>query len=344
MTKVPIKHRMPYDSFIEGNDKFLLNRTASGLFTLKPNITGQSCLFYGDNDIHQDLQSPWNSLEKKNYLIENVLREEFELAMDSHPLYCLFKKGIPTRKQTVRIINPFGLAMAYGFPSPMLPFTSSLSVAAFFATHKQNPKTGEWHAISEKDEHGKINTGVLYVLALALPFPMMLGLSSVGMQAFKRPGIRRLFGLSIEKGENYNNHRLIYGFHFRQDPQKVTELDFEFNNGKLLTPEEKIAKIAEDILTTRHISEKAFLLNCMRNPSENPVVNKNRIVESGIKIVNTDLHLFTENDLDEYYSSAEDDWNIMFSQVVAVHPGFDKLLDDIRNFPNTEKGKQFFRK
>lgn len=344
MTRVPLRHRMPYDTFVEGDDKFLLNRTASGLFTLKPNITGQTCLFFGDNDFHQNLQAPFNKLAKSDYLIENVLREEFEVTMDSHPLYKLFKEGIPTKNQAIRIINPFGLAMAYDFPTTMLPFSSSLEIAAFLATHKINRETGEWQAIPKTDAQGKINTGVLYVLALALPFPMMLGLSSIGMQAFKRPGAQKMFGLSIEKGENYNNHRLIYGFQFRQDPSKVSEFDKEFNNGKMLTPDEHIARKAKTIRSSRCVSENAFRLNCKNNPNENPVVNKKRIIDSGIQIVNEDIHLFTESELNEYYNSAEAEWNEMFGHVVAVHPGFDRLLEDLREFPNTEKGKQFFRK
>ena len=35
--KMPVKHRMPYDEEVVGDDKFLLNKTESGLFTLKPN-------------------------------------------------------------------------------------------------------------------------------------------------------------------------------------------------------------------------------------------------------------------------------------------------------------------
>lgn len=344
MTRVPLRHRMPYDTLVEGDDKFLLNRTASGLFTFKPNITRQTCLFYGDNDFHKKLQAPFNILEKNDYLIENVLREEFEITMDSHPLYRLFKEGIPTKHQTIRIINPFGLAMAYGFPTTMLPFSSSLEIAAFFATHRRNEETGEWQAIPNSDDKGNVNTGVLYVLALALPFPMMLGLSSIGMQAFKRPGAQKMFGLSIEKGENYNNHRLIYGFHFRQDSAKVTELDEKFYNGKVLTPDEYIAKKAETIRSSRCISENAFRLNCKNNPSENPILNKKRIIDSGIQIVKDDLHSFTERELSDYYNSAEAEWNEMFGHVVAVHPGFDRLLEELREFPNTEKGKQFFRK
>ena len=54
--QMPIRHVMPYDEPVDDGSLFLLNRTASGLFTLKPNITTQPCLFYGDSEYHSVLQ------------------------------------------------------------------------------------------------------------------------------------------------------------------------------------------------------------------------------------------------------------------------------------------------
>lgn len=344
-SRVPVRHRMPYDEPVAGDDLFLLNRTASGLFTLKPNITTQPCLFYGDNEYHLVLQPKWNSLQPKDYLIENVMREEFELTMMSHPLYRLFVKGIPTRRQPVRIINPFGVAMSYGFPSPMLPLTSSLDVASFLATHRRNEQTGEWEAIEEYDSQGNINVGVLYVLDLALPFPMMVGLSCVGMQAFERPGRQKSYGLHIEKGGNFNEYRFVYGFQFRQNPEDVRCLEEKFEKGNWLTPDELIAQKAQDILRTKRVSEAAFQLNCRNNPSQNPEENRSKLEKAGVQILNSSGHTFSDEELNrEFYPHAEEKWEEMFNSVVAVHPGFDTLLTDIRNFPTTAMGRNFFRK
>ena len=345
MSKMPIRHRMPYDVAIGGNDVFLLNRTASGLFTLKPNITNQPCLFYGDNDFHEVLQPKWNDLKQEDYLIENVLREEFELTMESHPLYQLFIQGIPTSKTLVRINNPFGNALAYGFRTPMLPLTSSLEVAAFLATHKRDIRTGEWSAIQGQDRNGNINIGVLYLMELAVPFPAIPGLSCIGMQAFERPGLQRMYALNIEQGRNFNEHRFVYGFQFRQNPDEVKTIEELFGHGEKLTPDELIADKAKDIIINRRVSNKAFLRNCKNNPREDPNVNRKRLVNAGVEIVQNDIHLFTEMELNEqFYRTAETKWEDMFSHVRALRPGFDVLLDDIRMFPNTDKGRMFFRK
>lgn len=345
-SRMPVRHRMPYDEPIDDSDVFLLNRTASGLFTLKPNITKQPCLFFGDNDFHKTLQPAWNRFKSRDeFMVQNVLREEFELTMNSHPLFRLFRNGIPTRRQPVRIINPFGIAMAYGFPSPMIPLTSSLETAVFFATHKRNEQTSQWEAIAEKNEQGDVNVGVLYVLELAMPFPMMMGLSCIGMQAFKRPGEQKLFGLNVAAGENFNSHRLVYGFQFRQKPEEVSAISEKFNSGALLWPDELIAQKAADILRNRRVSEAAFDLNCKNNPRDDHEGNRRKLKAARVEIVNEPFHLFTAEELEStYYPTAEQEWEEMFSKVVAVHPGFDRLLDDIRNFPNTDAGHKFFRK
>lgn len=345
MAQMPVRHRMPYDEPVENPDVFLLNRTASGLFTLKPNITMQPCLFYGDNSYHQMKQPAWNALRRNDWMIQNVLREEFELVMCSHPLHSLFIEGIPTSVAHVRIINPFGLAMAYGFPAPMLPLTSSLDVAAFFATHTQDTETGRWTPIPECNAQGEPNVGVLYMMELALPFPMIAGLSCIGMQAFQRPGVQRMYGLNIGAGENFNRHRLVRGLQFRQQPAEVQEISRKFTDGAVLTPDELIARKARAILTGHQISEAAFAYNCKGNPQDDPNVNRKRLQAAGYEIIPEQKLLFTEEELNEqFYPTAEEQWNAMFCHVVAVHPGFDKILYDLRKFPETQAGKQFFRK
>lgn len=345
MSQMPIRHRMPYDEPVEGDDLFLLNRTASGLFTLKPNITMQPCLFYGDNDYHRIKRTTWSALDKNSLIVDNVLREELEVTMRSHPLYQLFRNGIPTRRNPVRIRNPFGIATAYGFPSPMISFSSSLDVAAFFATHRQNAQTGQWTAIPERNEHGEINVGVLYMLELAMPFPMMLGLSVIGMQAFQRPGAQRLFALNLTDEGNLNSHRFVTGFQFRQHPEDIAEIARDFQNGDLLTPDELIAHKANDILSTKRVSEVAFAVNCGNNPHQDYAANRRKLEEAGIEIVEDAGHLYSEDELNrEFYPTAVERWEEMFGHVVAVHPGFDELLDDILDFPNTPTGHEFFRR
>ena len=227
----------------------------------------------------------------------------------------------------------------------MIKLTSSLDVAAFLATHSQNEKTGEWTAIAERDGQGEVNVGVLYVMELAFPFPMMPGLSCIGMQAFQRPGAQRMYAQVMGANEDFNRHRLVTGFQFRQRPDDVRELEQRLEMGTLLTPNELIATKAREILTTRRVSTAAFERNLANNPKDNPTMNRQRLEAAGVEIVEYTGHLFDEEELKrEFYPSARERWEEMFSHVVALHPGFDILLDDLRNYPNTDDGRRFFRR
>lgn len=74
--KMSVRHRMPYDEPVDDGDAFLLNRTASGLFTLKPNITKQPCLYFGDNDYHKILQPEWNKFRLEDEMISEYIAQK----------------------------------------------------------------------------------------------------------------------------------------------------------------------------------------------------------------------------------------------------------------------------
>jgi hypothetical protein len=165
------------------------------------------------------------------------------------------------------------------------------------------------------------------------------------MQAFERPGRQKSYGLHIEKGGNFNEYRFVYGFQFRQNPEEVRCLEEKFEKGNWLTPDELIAQKAQDILRTKRVSEAAFQLNCRNNPSQNPEENRSKLEKAGVQILNSSGHTFSDEELNrEFYPHAEEKWEEMFNRVVAVHPGLGTLLTDIRNFPTTAMGRNFFRK
>jgi hypothetical protein len=137
----------------------------------------------------------------------------------------------------------------------------------------------------------------------------------------------------------------VTGLAFRQSAEASKGLNGAFENGERLTPDELIAKKAADILRNRRVSEAAFAVNCENNPKDDFAENRRKLKAAGVEIVKDAKHLFTPEELAaEYYPTALEQWNEMFSHVVAVHPGFDKLLDDIRKFPNTPQGHNFFRR
>lgn len=329
---MPVRHIMPFDHAVDGSDKFLLNRTASGLFTLKPNITNQACLFYGTPDIQRPLTPEFWHHESSMYKVMNVLREEFELVMESHPLYNLLKNGIETPRGIVRVINPYGISLAYGFPTALIPLTSSLEIAAFFATHRRNIETGQWEPVPEYDQNGERQYGTLYFMELAQPFPTILGLSTIGMQAFKRPAAQKLFGFNVPFGQDFNSHKFVTGFQFKQNPDSAAFLTKRFKSGEILTPDEPIARKAHEIRTTMVVSENAFKRNCRNNPADDFAKNRADMIAAGVRFVKEDNLLFTQEELErDYYLVAEQEWKAMCDEIIAVRPGFDKMLDRLKH-------------
>lgn len=320
----PVRHLMPYDHRIEGDNLFILNRTASGLFTLMPNVTTQACLYCGVPHFGHPLTATWNFTERRDVVVQNMLREQFELVMESHPLYNLLTRGVNVTNGRFRMINPYGIATAYGFPSPMVTFTSSLEVAAFYATHVKDAD-GQWRPVPAENENGEANTGTVYALYLAHPFPIMVGLSTIGKQVFRRPGNQRLFGFQVAKGMDLRSHPLVTGFEFKQSPDAARQFNAMAND---VDPDELIAQKARAIIDGNQISQAAFDRNCRNNPTDNRDANARLLSEAGITIVANDPFVFTQQEIDRF-GDMQDEWMTLFQDVTTLHPGFDSILTDL---------------
>lgn len=134
----PIRHQLPLENRIDNRNLFVVTRTASGRTTFKPNITKQAVLFSGVSHFQDPLTSQILSEQRPNFLATNVRREEFEIAMESYPLYNMLRRGITFGNHRIIIENPYGLAMSYGFPTLLFPLTSSLDIAAYISTRRRS--------------------------------------------------------------------------------------------------------------------------------------------------------------------------------------------------------------
>lgn len=158
----PVIHRGPFTPIVEDEDMSILTRT-DAMYSIKPNITRQGALFGWCNDyiptknpdpvkgsIYKDPQP--------NFLLEIIIREDFELICESHPLYALLKYGINIQgmRRPIKIYNPYGLAHAYGFKSPFISLTSSLEIAAFYASHRFDTETNKFSPITDSNSSGMI--------------------------------------------------------------------------------------------------------------------------------------------------------------------------------------------
>lgn len=340
--KVPVRHLMPYDRPVDGDNVFILSKTSTGLFTLKPNITQQPFLYFGQSGDGANLKTSWAMLNSAERYIWQLKRVEFQHVMWSHPLYRLLFSGL--MDEGFRLVNPFGNNLAFGFPMPYIPLTSSIETAAFFATHK-HIDNGGFHCVEEKDTDGNDNIGVLFLLELGLKFPMMQGLSTIGKQAFKRPGNLKLFAISMNDNEAFDDNPFVRGFTFRQETDESRKIGEMLNGGTKLYPDELIAKKADMIRTANHISELTLNLFLQTKKEEERNFIRYNLDASHFDVIKGKPCFYTEEELDkEYYAHSEEIWNELFSNVIALHPGFDNILFKLKDVPKKDKYKVFFKR
>ena len=162
--RFPVLHLSPVDRIVDSKDEYVLNRLASGRYALKPNITRQGILFRGDSHYHEVFRTRYGQKEiighgpevRGKIIPVNVRRSDFEIAIESFPLYKMLKNGIvlPNGKKLV-MENPFGLAYAYDQPTPFVGLTSDLDVAAFYAVTEYDAEIDRRNSSS----HGEYQLG-----------------------------------------------------------------------------------------------------------------------------------------------------------------------------------------
>lgn len=342
----PIRHRSPLEPIVRDKDAFVVTRQMSGRYSLKPNISTQVALFRGESSYPNTDYScrPRIFRKKPRYLVQNIKYEEFQIAMESHPLFNLLRNGILLNNRcNLRLFNPYGIAMCYGLDTSLLSLTSDLNIAAFYACCEQDAD-GVWHPVTVNDKEEK--EGILYVFNMSAPFAMTPGLSSVGKQAFERCGLQKSFAIEIPREQDFRNHKFVAGFVFRHDSTVSQRFFDQFNHGNSLAPVSDIlANKAREIMNSNVISRKAFDRNLRANPNDNEHVNIQEIEAKEIGIVAERSTSFTENELSAYYDNSLQIWEDFCQNLVFNDRNGQQLLDELRRVPDQAQYQScFFRR
>ena len=218
--RFPVKHLMPSESIVDGaEDKYLLTQLSDGMTVLKPNITHQGLLFYGNYKFNpnQFILPYFKESIHDNMLERNVKLEQFKLLIESFPLYAMLKNGIDLPKSNIKIRmeNPYGIASAYHLDSPFLNLTSSIDIALFYATHKYE---------DNKYVPVKDGIGVVYFYVMDKPFGQIPGLFTLGLQVFPRTFYNKQFLLRLKPNEDFNEKDGVFGFSFKQSEKASEEI------------------------------------------------------------------------------------------------------------------------
>ncbi len=329
---LPKMQRYP---FYEGSEKpFILTRTAS-MYSIKPNIMDSSCLFMGMPKFIPKLRGKWWNYEQPHFMIQNVIQEEMRIIMESHPFYQLLREGM----EGVRVYNPYGIGMAYGHPTIMLPLTSDIDIAAYYASHSVDLFADTSTSVSKSESE----TGILYVFELRMPMSYTPGLTTIGKQPFKRSGNSKMFGFDTNRNMNFNELPFVKGFEFRQTNEDTIAIETKLKrNGVDLFPHEAIAEKFAQLHRGKVVSKEAIKRNLRDNPGDNYDDNLRILQDKGYKVVD-DLNLrFTDCELNEiWYDKVDVKWQEFWKDVAFVNlrPSIGDIILDL---PNNSKYKDYF--
>lgn len=341
----PVRHRGPVEPVLPNTDNFIVTRQMSGRYSLKPNISMQPALFRGECNWSENDYSCCPSLFRKEprYLVENLKYEELQIAMESYPLFQLLRKGIRlSDDMNLRIYNPYGIAMCYGIKTSLLPFTSDLDIASFYACCEKD-ENGKYKPVI--NNQGEEKQGILYIFNMMVPFSMTPGLSPVGKQVFPRCGLQKTFALNVQRCQDLRNHSFVVGFAFRHVNQISKRIYNQFKSGLSLEPnDDLLAKKAKEILNSSVISQTAFNRNLRLNPSGNPIINQTEISENNLELSMDRTTSFTVDELNNYYANSTVIWEQFCQNVVFVGRDSVHLRDSLLQIPNKDQYKMYFTK
>ena len=318
-----------------------MTQTQSGRYTFKPNITQQPFLYRGQCVFNATCKPKAFQEKDFSFLKANVLREEFELVMESHPLYRLFKKGIRLSDTiTLKIENPYGLAMSYGFPTVLLPLTSSLDIASFFAVTRYDEANGSFQCVGGSEQE----RGSIAVFKMNVPFGVTRGLSVVGWQPFPRPGLQKTFAMEVPFNTNFHSHPFVDVFTFRHDDQESKKIFTKFEGGRLLFPKkDPLARKAHEVLNANTVSYEAFERNIKDNPLDDRRENLKKLEELGLTVSESaSPPVFSAEELVDYFEHIDEIWRVLASRL--VFPGRKAVEYNSRfaDIPNNPAYREYF--
>lgn len=338
---MPVVHRSDFTPVLSGEELFILTRT-NLMYSLKPNITTQGALFAWQNQYSYPNPTVPSLFRngRPDYMINNVVREDAEIIFDSHPLFHLLKRGIPipNLRRNIQIYNPYGLAHAYGFPSPFISLSQSLDIAAYHACHIHDDLTGITSPVNS-------GTGLLIVFQLKLPFSMTPGLSTLGRQAFVRPGANRLFLFECGLNADFLQHPAVTAFQFRHTVEDTRHYTQRYSGRESLYPHEIVADKLAELRLSHTYSIEALEHNLRANPRDNRIANIERLRSAGLRQVRNNNFRFNPEELERiWFDNAEERWNDFWSETVfPAHLNLtENQLTYLFDLPGNPEFQQYF--
>lgn len=341
-----LDYTLPSFFNVAPEDSFIMNKLASGRYSLKPNLRKRHYLFRGENQFHSPCKpNLFRNIHKSQFIEESVKGQEMMLLMLSHPLVRLLDIGVELCGIKCQLeMNLYGLTQHYYNKTVLLDLTSNPQVAAFFATSMYDVANDEYSPISGEE----YEDGILYYYALDIEqdFKFTDGkrspLSTIGLQVFPRSASQYGFLFSMQKNEDFNDVARLHAVRFKHNLRSSKKYFDLFHGGKDLFPKDILCEHWKNYMNNRKvISNRAIKLNHIFNPNQ----NDNQIVgslQSRGYTIDDYIPQFTKEELDSYYESIRNGFWETFCGKIFI-PGDDgKMKEDLLNLPNNANYKWAF--
>lgn len=326
---------------------FIVTKTEQA-FSLKPNISQKHFLYRGQNQFYPMCMPTVRRDNNISHLAENIKRAEFNILIDSHPLFKLLKSGVALNDNFIfSLNNPYGIAQHYGLKTAMLDLTSDFDVASFFATTEYDEVTDSFSLCSQEK-----GFGVLYVYHMNIPFSLLShfdGLTTIGLQPFSRSGNQKGFlWMPPSNNPDFDLHKSPYitKVFFKHDNVQASYLFKNMNEGLKLFENDILLSKAKEIRSMKIFSKDAFERNLKENRNDNPDVILSLLEKEGITIDPYQVPItFTEEDLDEYYKWVlNGGWEEFCGQIVFPNDSKDQMKNKLISIKDRKEYRSYFYK
>ena len=333
------------------DDKFVMTRLDSGRYSLKPNLRQRKFLFRGESEFHNPCKPNLSRNPKQKRFTKELLKgQEMMLLMMSHPLVQLLDLGVELNGKLYRFeMNLFGLTQHYYNKTSLLDLTSDPQVAAFFATTKYDWKTDVYSPIEEKDS--KIGVLYYYNLDINQDFGVrtdgrMSPLSTIGLQVFPRSGRQKGFLYNVRTDENFNDVAQVQAVRFYQRADVSKRIWSGFHEGKDLFPEDILMKHWRlNNADSNVVSSRTIKMNQMFNPEMTLEKVETEARSLGLEIEDY-VPGFTDEELDEYYASVQNDsyWQNFCNQIHIPGDNSGRMMNDLLKVPQNPNYRWAFER